>query len=123
MNLCLFWAIICGVYYIFVHPMIVSAGEWISGNPFFSFFVGMYFGVMVVDICYSLHIVTRVRKWAAENNVVVRLEQLKLSMKVRSDKVKKKIGFLLPFRGKNDLTADLDNYREDDIAPKTTQTK
>lgn len=120
---CLFWAIICGVYYIFVHPMIVSAGEWISGNPFFSFFVGMYFGVMVVDICYSLHIVTRVRKWAAENNVVVRLEQLKLSMKVRSDKVKKKIGFLFPFRGKNDLTADLDNYREDDIAPKTTQTK
>ena len=44
-------------------------------------------------------------------------------MKVRSDKVKKKIGFLFPFRGKNDLTDDLNNYREDDIAPKTAQSK
>lgn len=119
----LFWAVICAVYYILIHPLIASAGEWISSNPFFSFFVGMYFGVLVVDVCYSFHIVARVRKWAAENNVVVRLEELKLSMKVRSDKVKKKIGFLLPFRGKNDLTDDLNNYREDDIAPKTAQTK
>lgn len=108
----LFWAVIVAVYYLFVHQLIVSAGNWISGNPLFSFFVGMYFGVLVVDVCYSFHIVTRVRAWAKENQAIVRYEEFKLSMKVRADKLKQKISFLLPFRGKNDLSQDLDNYKQ-----------
>ncbi len=108
-----FWTVIAAVYYLFVHKWIVIAGEWIGSNPLFSFFVGMYLGVMLVDVCYSFHIVTKLRKWAAEHKSTVTLEELKLSMKVRADKLKQKIGFLLPFRGKNDLTEDIEHYKNE----------
>ena len=108
-----FWTVIAAVYYLFVHKWIVIAGEWIGSNPLFSFFVGMYLGVMLVDVCYSFHIVTKLRKWAAEHKSTVTLEKLKLSMKVRADKLKQKIGFLLPFRGKNDLTEDIEHYKNE----------
>jgi hypothetical protein len=68
---------------------------------------------MLVDVCYSFHIVTKLRKWAAEHKSTVTLEELKLSMKVRADKLKQKIGFLLPFRGKNDLTEDIEHYKNE----------
>lgn len=108
-----FWTLIAAAYYLFVHELLVAAGEWIGGNPLFSFFVGMYLGVMIVDVCYSFHIVTRLRRWAAEHKSTVTLEDFKLSMKVRADRLKQKIGFLLPFRGKNDLTEDLEHYNNE----------
>ena len=110
----LFWAAIVAVYYLFVHKYVVVASDWIGDNPLFSFFVGMYLGVMIVDVCYSFHVVSRIRAWARDNQHVVRYEEFKLSMKVRADKLKNKIGFLLPFRGKNDLTDDLNNYRNEE---------
>ena len=38
---------------------------------------------------------------------------MNLSMKVRADKLKQKIGFLLPFRGKNDLAEDIEHYKNE----------
>ena len=108
----LFWAVICAVYYIFIHPLIASAGEWISSNPFFSFFVGMYFGVLVVAVCYSFHIVSKIKKWATEQNLTVRYENLKIAIRNRAEERKTKKHFLFPFRSASDFREELENYRQ-----------
>ena len=104
-----FWAIIGAAYYFLLHSHIVAAANWLSDNLAFSFCVGVYFGVMIVDEFYSFHIVTKVKAWAKEHNVVVRYEELKLNIRNRAEALKQKVNFILPFGNKSDIHDELDN--------------
>ena len=48
-----FWALLGAVYYFFVHPYVLGALDWLSRNLAFSFFIGMFFGVFLIDVCQS----------------------------------------------------------------------
>ncbi len=109
----LIWGAAGAFYYLFLHSAIVSAVEWINANIMYSFFLGMYFGVMVIDIFYSFHVVSRIREWAKEHAIVVRYEELKLSIKNRAEKIKQRRSFILSFKSKTGLKQELDDYKED----------
>lgn len=111
-----FWALIAAVYYLFLNDFILRAAEWIDANPIYSFFVGMYFGVFVVDVFYSFHVVTRIRKWANDKQVVVKLEELKFTIRQRAEKLKEKSSFIFPFKGKRDISEELDSCDEASIS-------
>ena len=56
-------------------PPLCTAGYGIaSGQP--SFFLGAFFGILVVDLFYSFRILSKIRKFAAENHLTVRLQTL-----------------------------------------------
>lgn len=105
-----FWGVIGAAYCLFVHPLLMKAVAWINLNEIYSFFIGMYYGVLVIDIFYSFNVVNKIRAWAKEKNVTVKLEEFRLSVKLKAEQIKQKTNFLLSFKTKNSLSEELDEY-------------
>lgn len=105
-----FWGVIGAAYCLFVHPLLMKAVAWINLNEIYSFFIGMYYGILVIDIFYSFNVVNKIRAWAKEKNVTVKLEEFRLSVKLKAEQIKQKTNFLLSFKTKNSLNEELDDY-------------
>lgn len=108
----LFWAILGAVYYFIIHPYIVDALMWFSDNLTFSFFIGLFFGVFIIDVCYSLQITVKIKKFAEENNVIVKYENLKYEIKRRYGRTKQKYHFFRPFHSDKALHEHLKDLKE-----------
>lgn len=106
-----FWAVIGAVYYLFIHNGIVVAVEWLGSHVEYSaFFSGIIFGIFFVDVFYSFRVVTKIRSWAKEHEIVVKYEELKLTIHKRAEELKQKHSFLLPLRSQKNLDDELENY-------------
>lgn len=108
----LIWTALGVLYYAFLHPHVEDMVKWLSDNLQFSFFVGMFFGVFFVDLAYSTGIVVRIKRFADENDVVVRYEQLKSYIRSVRDERKLKIHFITPLKTDSPFLEDLNNFRE-----------
>ena len=98
----LIWAAMGALYYFLVHPRVLSALVWLSNNLAFSFVIGYFFGVFTLDVVYSGHLVARIKRYAEENQVVVRYENLKAHIRSVQDQAAARAPFLFPFRtGRN----------------------
>lgn len=98
-----FWGVLGAVYLYLIHPYILDALQWLSENLAFSFVIGYFFGVFTIDVAYSIHLVARIRKFAADNDVVFRYEALKAHIRQKQERAQERIHFLLPFRSEHPL--------------------
>ena len=73
------------LYYFLVHPYILSGLDWLSRNLAFSFFIGMFFGVFIIDVCHSANLVVKLKALAEENQIVVRYEAVKKHIRENFD--------------------------------------
>ena len=73
----LFWMLLGAIYYFLIHPLINDSVIWLSKNLIFSFFVGIFFGVFVIDLIYSANVINTLKQYAKNNNIVVKLEEIK----------------------------------------------
>lgn len=105
------WAAMGAVYYFLVHPYILSALDWLSNNLAFSFVIGFFFGVFVIDVCYSAHLLSRLKKYADENDVVVKWEHLKSEIRSAQDRAAKRAYFMFAFRSDRLLSEHLKEAR------------
>ena len=105
-----YWFILAMVYYFFIHPHILSALKWFSSNLAFSFVLGTFFGVFIIDLGYSLNIAAKIRKFANDNNILVRYEELKSNIRKYADERKEKYIFMFAFRSKASLHEHLTRY-------------
>ena len=69
----------------------------------FSFFVGLFFGVFIIDVAHAANIVVKLKEFADHNDVVVRYEYLKSHIRSAYDKNKKKYDFFKPFKTERSL--------------------
>lgn len=90
----LFWGILGAVYYYIVNPYIVGSISWLEDNLAFSFFVGFFFGILMIDTIYSTKIVVRIRKFAREKEFIVKYEEFKASILEQATKNKEKYSFI-----------------------------
>ncbi|MGN1001645.1 MAG: hypothetical protein ACI4PC_02650 [Oscillospiraceae bacterium] len=72
-----FWALMGAAYYFLVHPYILNALAWLSQNLAFSFFIGLFYGVFIIDFVHSTQLLVAIRRFAAENQIEVRFEELR----------------------------------------------
>lgn len=93
----LYWTIIGALYYFFIHPRILGALNWLSRNLAFSFVIGMFFGIFILDYAHSAQLVSRMKAFAEENDVIVRYEALKLHIRQTEERAKEKYHFFRPF--------------------------
>lgn len=107
-----FWAVLGAVYYFFVHPHILSVLNWFSQNLAFSFVIGMFYGIFAIDLCYSFRVVSKIKKFADENEILVRYEELKRQIKQGAESRMIKPRFLLAFHSDISLQENLKNYLE-----------
>lgn len=112
----LFWAILGGIYYFFIHPYIKESLAWLSENLAFSFFIGLFFGVFIVDMCNSAQLLVKLKRFAEENEVELRYENIKAQIKARNEKIlnrtafKKRYQFIHPFSTDKPLNEVLKEY-------------
>lgn len=107
----LIWALIGAAYYFLIHPHILSALQWLSNNLAFSFFIGLFYGVFLIDFANSAQLAAKLKKYAEENDVIVRYEALKAQIRRRSDEAKQKYHFFRPFRSEKPLAEHLKDLK------------
>ncbi len=93
-----FWAALGAVYYFLVHPHILNALDWLANNLAFSFVIGYFFGVFTIDVAYSCHLVARLKRFADENEVVVKVEELKAHLHAVRERANLRQRFFLPLQ-------------------------
>lgn len=69
--------------------------------------IGYFFGVFTIDVCHSAQIITRMRRFAQENNVVLRYETIKLYIRAIHARNSQKYHFFKPFHTELGLTEHL----------------
>ena len=108
----IYWAIMGAIYYFIIHPYVTNALIWFCENITFSFVVGMFYGVFLVDLGYSLGIVTKIRAFAIENQIMVRYEELKLQIRQNTREHMEKTYWFRQFKSEVSLTEHLKRYAE-----------
>lgn len=106
------WTAVGGLYYFFLAPVVIKSLEWFSQNLYFSYFVGIFTGVIVIDFFYSANIYIKIQQFAKENDIVVKYEQFKISIQDFQKKQKEKYSYLNPFKQSKSLKEYLALYKE-----------
>lgn len=106
------WAVLGALYYFLVHPHILGALEWLSRNLAFSFFIGLFYGVFLIDVANSANLAVKLRRFAREYGVVVRYEAVKESIRRRKEEARQRFRFLWPLHTDIPLAEHLRGLRE-----------
>lgn len=93
-----FWWILSAVYYFLVHPRILSWLSWFTNHLAFCFVIGFFYGVFAIDVVYSLKLMAKIRAFAKENKIIVRLANLQRQIRKANDENKEKIHFWLSIK-------------------------
>lgn len=108
-----YWAILGAMYYFLVHPYILDALGWLSRNLAFSFVIGLFFGVFIMDAAKSIELVAKLKKYADENDIIVKYETLKSQIRKKAEETKTKYEFFRPFRSDRPLVEYLRELKEE----------
>lgn len=103
----LIWALLGAVYYLLIHPHIIDALIWLSNNLAFSFFIGLFFGVFIIDMVSSVKDAITIKKFGDDNKIIVKYEELKALVMARLEKEQKKLNFFTQAWGDEGLLAEL----------------
>ena len=100
----LIWAACSAGYYFLVHPHILGAIQWLSENLAFSFVIGFFFGVFIIDVVYSANLVVKIRQYAVEHDVIIKYESLKSQIRQAQDEAREKTHFMFAFKGSRHIS-------------------
>ncbi len=110
-HMTLIWTGLGALYYYFLADYVMKALTWFSNNISFSYVLGIFTGVIVIDIVYSTKLYKKIRKYAKNNNVIIMYENLKLHIRNIQERASEKYSFLLPFRQTRNLLEYLVGYK------------
>lgn len=94
----LIWAWVGVLYYFFVDPYIIGSLMWLANHLAFSFVIGFFYGVFIIDVWYSLKLSVKIRNLANEYGLIIKYEHLKESIRIRASEAKQKIDFFHPLK-------------------------
>ena len=117
-----FWLVLSAVYYFLIHPHILSALHWLAENLAFSFCIGFFYGIFLIDVGYSTHLMVKIRAFAAETNIVVRVEELRedIHQALQKKNVRR---FFFPMHGGVPVREMLDQYVKQHFSREKSQGK
>lgn len=108
----LIWAWLCAVYYFFIDPYILNALHWLAGNLAFSFFIGLFFGIFIIDVTHAAQLTVKLHRFAKENQVIVKYENIKAHIRSLKDQTSQKHSFFHPFQSEIPITEHLKELSE-----------
>jgi len=116
-----YWMIIGAIYYFFIHPHIIDGLLWLADNLAFSFFIGIFFGVFIVDVFNSSNMIVKLRRFAKEMSKVLDYENIKNHVLNDTQKRNERYRFFSPFRtGKTigEVLKDMAEREDESISQK-----
>lgn len=102
-----YWIILSAIYYFLIHPRILSWLYWFTNHLTFSFTVGFFWGVFTLDLFYTFNISSKIRKFAKEEKIIIKYENLKESFRKRNEELKEKTKFLFPLKSERKTLKEL----------------
>ena len=117
------WTLLGALYYYFISTPTLKALDWFSKNISFSYILGIFTGVIVIDFVYSSHLYKRIRKYAKKNNVDIMYEKFKYYIREIQETAEEKYSFLLPFTQTKNLLEYLMGYDEKSFTEKVKTIK
>lgn len=106
----LYWGLLAAIYYYMINPHVLEAVRWFDENTPFIFVVGMFFGVILVDFGYSLQIVTKIKAFAKEKEIVVHYQALRKDIRNYQQEMEEKISLFKRFGSELSLLEHLEKY-------------
>lgn len=110
-----FWWVLSAIYYFLIHHSVLSGLEWLGQNLSFSFFIGMFYGILILDVIYTLQLNVKIKKFAKENDIVVKYDQLRADIREDNLRRKEKASFMFSFRSKTPLYDSLKVYLSNEL--------
>lgn len=91
----LFWGLLSAVYYFFIYPRFKYMVMWFIDHPWFSFVVGIIFGLFLVDFAFAVRLGALLRKQAVslDRKAALDFQKLQGMLKMNSQSIHSK-GFL-----------------------------
>lgn len=106
------WTIVGALHYYIIAENIINALDWFSENIAFSYILGILAGLIIIDAFYSCKLYSKIKKYAKENNIIIKYEQLKVDIKEFQKSAREKYSFLNPFNQAKPLKNYLNLYKE-----------
>ena len=106
------WGVLGAIYYFLIHPHIKQSLAWLGRNLAFSLFICVFFGVFIIDFAHSMQLVAKLKKFAVENEVILRYEHLKAQLRSTREKNAQKYRFFRPFDSERPLPEFLKELRD-----------
>ena len=106
------WTIVGALYYYIIAEDIINALGWFSENIAFSYILGIFTGLIIIDAFYSCKLYSKIKKYAKENNIIIKYEQLKVDIKEFQKSAREKYSFLNSFNQTKPLKNYLNLYKE-----------
>ena len=107
-----FWGILGAIYYYFINPTVIESINWLYDNLIFSFFIGLFFGVVIIDAANATQLAVKIKKVAKEYNILVRLEELKNNIRDDAEKSKDKIHYIFALKSNKSWKDLLETYKD-----------
>lgn len=79
----------------------------------YAFCMGMYYGILLLDLIHSSRMLGRIRKFARENQIIVRYEDLRERIRRRKISERIKLSFLFDMWSEHPLVVHLQEYLQD----------
>ncbi|MBP5242988.1 MAG: putative ABC transporter permease [Clostridia bacterium] len=106
----LIWTASGALYYFLLDTFFYNSVMWLFDNLAFSFVVGLFFGVFIVDLAITTQLGLRLRSFAKEHQIVIRYEKLKSDVQDYLKEIKGKIHFIAPLRTPQPIENFLEKY-------------
>ena len=68
------WTIVGALYYYIFVENIIYALDWFSENIAFSYILGIFTGLIIIDAFYSCKLYSKIKKYAKENNIIIKYD-------------------------------------------------
>lgn len=107
-----FWGILGAIYYFFINPTVIESINWLYDNLIFSFFIGIFFGVIVIDAANATQLAVKIKNAAKEYNILVKLEELKNNIREDAEKSKDKIHYIFALKSNKSWKDLLEEYKD-----------
>jgi len=107
-----FWLLLSLGYCLFLDPPITRTVDMLINNLQFTFFVGLYYGVFLIDLAISLNNMVNIAEFAREHNIIVKIDELRAQIVSFHEKTLGRAHFFVPLRFSDTLHNSLERYRE-----------
>ena len=108
-----FWFLLSFFYYVFLDNFMDISILWIMQNLGFTFILGFFYGILIVDVFYSIHILAKIKKFAQTHKIIVRYENLKTNIAKYNEELAEKANFFFFFKAEpHELAESIKKYIE-----------
>lgn len=87
------WGSIGAFYYLFIHPECIDWIRWLANNLAFSFFIGLFYGVFIIDMFTTAREAIVIKNYGDEKGTIVKYEEFKSMIQEKRLEAQKKIKF------------------------------